>query len=166
MDPNIACEDSHKTALYVSAEKGYSSIVSELMNRPDIDVNRVTSGRKTALYVSIEKNQLECTRHILRKCKQDDLYAQTSFGTTPLFVAQRQSNKEIIKLMMCVGKSADKDYEKNIVNLGRDMVVMGELPRFIQDVKTIRELNPSEFNGGIVRKELRNVQSRYMEGVA
>jgi len=55
IDPNIQCEDSNKTALYVAAERGYSQIVSELVRRPDIDVNKQTSGKKTALYVAIEK---------------------------------------------------------------------------------------------------------------
>jgi hypothetical protein len=32
------------------------------------------------------------------------LYKETSFGTTPLFAAQRKGNKEIVKLMMGLGK--------------------------------------------------------------
>ena len=64
----------------------------------------MTSGKKTALYVAIEKGQVECVRQILKKCKADDLYSTTSFGTTPLFVAQKKGSKEIIRLMMCVGR--------------------------------------------------------------
>jgi len=56
IDPNIQCEDSNKTPLYVAAEKGFALIVTELIKRPDIDVNKMTSGKKTALYVAIEKN--------------------------------------------------------------------------------------------------------------
>lgn len=104
VDPNLQCEDSNKSALYIASEKGYSQIVAELVRRPDIDVNKMTSGKKTALYVAIEKSHVECVRHILKKCKQDDLYQQTSFGTTPLFAAQKKGSKDIIRLMMGIGK--------------------------------------------------------------
>lgn len=40
---------------------------------------------------------------------------------------------------------------------------MNEIPRFLQDVKTFSELNPSEFNGGLPFKCNPNVKSRYME---
>jgi len=55
--------------------------------KPDIDVRRLTSGKKTALYAAVEKNHIECVKFLLRKCKQEDLYTETSFGTTPLFCA-------------------------------------------------------------------------------
>ena len=73
--------------MYISAEKGYEKIVAELIRRPDIDINKMTSGKKTPLYVAIEKNNVSCVREILKICKSDDLYAQTSFATTPLFAA-------------------------------------------------------------------------------
>jgi hypothetical protein len=71
----------------VAAEKGLVPLVKELIKRPDIDVNRMTSGKKTALYVAIEKGQVECVKHILRRCRQADLYLETSFSTTPLYIA-------------------------------------------------------------------------------
>ena len=77
----------------------------------------MTRGKKTPLYVAIEKNNVSCVREILKKCKSDDLYAQTSFGTTPLFAAQRKGNKDIIKLMIGVGKVPNPNYEQNIPNL-------------------------------------------------
>ena len=97
LDPNVQCEDSKKTALFAAAEKGLEAIVTELIRRADVDVNRMTSGKKTALYVAVEKTHVGCVREILKKCRSDDLYAQTSFGTTPLFAAQRKGNKDIIK---------------------------------------------------------------------
>jgi ankyrin repeat protein len=87
INPNLQCEDSHKTALFVAAEKGFTPIVEELIKRPDIDVNKMTSGKKTALYVAIERGYIDCVRHILRRCKLADLYLETSFSTTPLYIA-------------------------------------------------------------------------------
>lgn len=49
--------------------------MAELVKRPDIDVNRMTCGKKTPLYVSVEKNNVNCVREILKKCRSDDLYA-------------------------------------------------------------------------------------------
>lgn len=106
----MQCDDSNKTALIIAAEKGFSEIVAELVRRPDIDVNRLTSGKKTALYVAVEKGNLECVRHILKKCKLADLYLETSFCTTPLFIAQKKGNKEIIKLMMMIGNKPNPEY--------------------------------------------------------
>jgi hypothetical protein len=73
--------------LFVAAEKGFTPIVEELIKRPDIDVNKMTSGKKTALYVAIERGYIDCVRHILRRCKLADLYLETSFSTTPLYIA-------------------------------------------------------------------------------
>jgi hypothetical protein len=39
---------------------------------------------------------------------------------------------------------------------------MNEIPRFLQDVRTFSELNPSEFNGGLPIKSNTNVKSRYL----
>ena len=86
-DVNVQCEDSHKTALFIAAEKGHALIVEELIKKPNIDVNRTTSGKKTALYVAIERGYVECVKHILKKCKLADLYMETSFLTTPLYIA-------------------------------------------------------------------------------
>lgn len=86
-DPNLQCEDHHKTPLIMAAERGLTEIVKELIKRPDIEVNRQTSGKKTALYVAIEKGHVECVKHILRRCKLSDLYLETSFSTTPLYIA-------------------------------------------------------------------------------
>eukprot|EP00347_Sterkiella_histriomuscorum_P007735 403347755 len=169
IDPNIQCEDSNKTALFVSAEKGFKDIVTELIRRPDIDVNKTTSGKKTALYVAIEKNQVECVRQILKKCRADDLYATTSFGTTPLFAAQKKGCKEIIRLMMCVGRTSNPDYEKTVPQVAeenKENIIISELPRFLQEVRAFYELFPSEFNGGLKPNNKNKVQSRYMEGVS
>lgn len=87
IDVNLQCDDSNKTALYISAERGYSLIVEELVKRPDIEVNKFTAGKKTPLYAAIERGNTECVRHILKKCKQADLYLETSYCTTPLFIA-------------------------------------------------------------------------------
>lgn len=87
IDPNLQCEDARKTALYIAAERGHAKIVEELIMRPEIEVNRLTSGKKTALYVAIERGYLECVKQILKRCKLADLYIETSFSTTPLFIA-------------------------------------------------------------------------------
>ena len=71
----------------MAAERGCVPIVKELVKRHDIDVNRMTSGKKTALYVAIERSQVECVKQILRRCRQADLYLETSFLTTPLYIA-------------------------------------------------------------------------------
>ena len=110
IDPNLQCDDSNKTPLIIAVEKGYTSIVEELVKRPDLDVNRLTSGKKTALYVAIEKGSLEAVRHILKKCKLADLYLETSFGTTPLFIAKKKGNKDIISLMMMIGNKPNLNY--------------------------------------------------------
>ena len=58
----MQCDESNKTALVIASEKGYGSIVEELVKRPDIDVNKMTSGKKTALYVAVEKGFIDCVR--------------------------------------------------------------------------------------------------------
>ena len=61
--------------------------MEELIKRPDIDVNKLTSGKKTALYMAIERGNIECVKAILRRSKVADLYLETSFSTTPLYIA-------------------------------------------------------------------------------
>jgi ankyrin repeat protein len=87
VDPNIQCEEARKTALFAAAERGHTAVVEELVRRHDIEVNRMTSGRKTALYVAVERGYKDCVKHILKRCKLADLYLETSFSTTPLYIA-------------------------------------------------------------------------------
>ncbi len=87
-----------------------NEIVKELIKRPDIEVNRQTSGKKTALYVAIEKGHVECVKNILRRCKLSDLYLETSFSTTPLYIAQRKGDREIVRFLLMLGKHPKFEY--------------------------------------------------------
>jgi serine/threonine-protein phosphatase 6 regulatory ankyrin repeat subunit B len=111
IDVNLQCDIAHKTALYIAAEKGHTDIVEELIKRPDVDVNKFTAGKKTALYVAIEKGNIDCVRQILKRCKLADLYLETSYSTTPLFIAQKNGEREIMRLMMLVGRKPNPNYE-------------------------------------------------------
>lgn len=70
----------------------------------------MTSGKKTALYVAIERSQVECVKQILRRCRQADLYLETSFSTTPLYIAQRKGDREIVRLMLMISKVPNFNY--------------------------------------------------------
>lgn len=108
-----------------------------MIKRPDIDVNKMTSGKKTALYVAIERGFYDCVKLILKRCKLVDLYLETSFSTTPLYIAQRKGDRETIKLMMLVGKAANFNYcdsidqEKISENKSQQFIIMSEIPRFL-----------------------------------
>lgn len=58
-----------------------------------------TARGKSPLYIAVELDWTECVWILLWKCKIEDVFRETNFGTTPLFMADKRGNSEIIKIL-------------------------------------------------------------------
>ena len=48
--------------------------------------------------MAVENDWIECVKILLTKCKMEDVFQETNFGTTPLFVADKWGRFEILQI--------------------------------------------------------------------
>lgn len=54
---------------------------------------------KIPLYIAAENNFVECVKILLPKSTKDDVLRSTNYGTTALFIAQRNGNPHIKRML-------------------------------------------------------------------
>lgn len=59
----------------------------------------MTARGKSPLYLAVENDSAECVWVLLKKCKIEDVFKETNFGTTPLFMADKRGVKEILLML-------------------------------------------------------------------
>jgi len=79
---------------------------------------------------------------LLKKCKIEDVFRETNFGTTPLFMADKRGVKDILLQLENFTKPK---MSKEQIEISKDK----SRPRFYWEIKTMSEEFPSPFNGGV-----------------
>jgi len=101
-----------KTPLFVAAERGNLDL-TKLLIEASADSNKPTSLNKTPLYAATENGHLPVVKELLQYSSRDDVLRETNYGTTALFMAERNGNLTIKTLLseFCLEKM-DKERAK------------------------------------------------------
>ena len=83
-----------KTPLFAACDNGYYHVAKLLLEK-GADIHIKTSRSKTALYATAEKGYAKIAELLLKQCEVEDLFTTTTYGTTPIFIANKQSNKRV-----------------------------------------------------------------------
>ena len=123
--------NSGKTAVYAAAENGHVDAVSVLMDA-NCCVSTPTYRNKTPLYAAAEQGFVGIVKLLLRRTTKQDLFTETTYGTTPLFIASKQRNHTVKSLLVdfclqCDSKS--KKVKQRPQPPGRPLT-----PRFREDM--------------------------------
>ena len=95
----LLASKSGKSPLYAASENGHVDIVSYLLKK-GANVRQETCRGKIPLYAAAEKQFVQIVRAILPYTKEQDLFKLTHYGTTAMFIASKQSNKTVKKMLV------------------------------------------------------------------
>ena len=93
------CSKSGKSPLYAAAEGGHVEAVAFLLKN-GANVRQETCRGKIPLYAAAEKQYVDIVREILPFTMEQDLFKLTHYGTTAMFIASKQSNKTVKKMLI------------------------------------------------------------------
>lgn len=93
------CSKSGKSPLYVASENGHVEVVAFLLKN-GANVRQETCRGKIPLYAAAEKQYVDIVREILPFTMEKDLFKLTHYGTTVMFIASKQSNKTVKKMLI------------------------------------------------------------------
>ncbi|MCY3974102.1 MAG: ankyrin repeat domain-containing protein [Simkaniaceae bacterium] len=100
-------DDQGRTALHIACQKGHGNIVRLLLQAMDgVGVCRCDVDHHTALMCAILNNHTDCVRHILNEKHAHVNYVTTQGGDTPLIMASRTGNREIVELLLQKGATS------------------------------------------------------------
>merc|ERR1712154_684699 len=129
------------------------------MGRKGADVRRETCRGKIPLYAAAEKQFVEIVKEILPFTKERDLFKLTHYGTTAMFIASKQSNKTVKKMLVafCSNQKKIKSQKESEEDIQSENTVKSEpnnqwiynqnqneqrlgTPKFAEDFERFQEL--------------------------
>ena len=91
------------TALHIACQNDRASVVSILLDHPDIDVNTINSFKRSPFLVACRMGGISCVRLLLKDSRVDLSHG----GFTPLFWAASADQIGVIKWWIASGKEMD-----------------------------------------------------------
>jgi ankyrin repeat protein len=88
-----------KGALYLACERGHVEIVKQLLEA-GADPGQYTCRKKIPLYTAAEQGNLAMVKVLLPFTTKAHLFIETTYGTTPLFIATRSGNGDVKDLLV------------------------------------------------------------------
>ena len=135
---------SGKSPLYVAAENGHVSVVAYLLKK-GANVRQETCRGKIALYAAAEKQYVNIVKEILPFTQEKDLFKLTHYGTTAMFIASKQSNKTVKKMLISFCKNNNNDNNNNNNNNNTiNNIKRPQTPKFAQQFETFQELQQKQ----------------------
>lgn len=104
----IAEDGDGNNALHLAANRGHLEVLTQLMERPQFNINAANSTGWTALHKAAELGNIEIVRKILSG--KPDLGSKTEFGSTPLHIAAQGGNLATVRMLISEsGSSQERD---------------------------------------------------------
>ena len=120
-----------KTALYNACERGHVNIASMLLEGGS-DPSQQTCRKKIALYTAAEQGNVELVKLLLPFTKKADLFVETTYGTTPLFIATKSGSAEVKDLLVAFCSRGEKPKRKMVT---ASLAKAPSTPRFRKDAE-------------------------------
>ncbi|KAL0270008.1 UNVERIFIED_CONTAM: hypothetical protein PYX00_007558 [Menopon gallinae] len=131
------------TALIIAAGNGLEQIVEELLNVPDIDVNKTDSEGWNALFHAVDKNHKSIVQKLIN-AGTDLKYVDRCNKYTALMLAEQKEHHGLVKLLKSYLGEEDVEIEKC------DAVVLDPLEEFLNEF-------PNSAGQGGFASEVRNI---------
>ena len=137
-----ATTNAGKSALYVACEQGQIDVIQMLVDGGCI-VNQPTMRNKIAIYCAAEQGNKEIVKILLQYSTKKDLFAETTYGTTPLFIAQKAGFGSIKDMMVSFCEEWDKKSGKRVAGrrVSASLAVRPTTPRFSHDLDYDDDIN-------------------------
>ena len=97
--PCIGRAQPGSTPLYTASQNGFSEVVSMLLARQGVDVNRAMHTGRTPLYVASQNGHTQIVSMLLAKEGVDVNQADID-GATPLYAASKHGRHEVVSLLL------------------------------------------------------------------
>ena len=124
-----------KTALYNACERGHVSIANMLLEGGS-DPSQQTCRKKIALYTAAEQGNVDLVKVLLPFSKKADLFVETTYGTTPLFIATKSGSAEVKDLLVAFCSRGEK---KKAPKVTASLARAPSTPRFNTDIDPVGE---------------------------
>ncbi len=121
-----------KSALYNACERGHVEIVAQLLEA-GADPGQYTCRKKIPLYTAAEQGNLPMVKVLLPYTTKAHLFIETTYGTTPLFIATRSGNSDVKDLLVDFCSRGKKKKKRINASLAKDPTT----PRFYSDVDPV-----------------------------
>merc|ERR1719458_1751872 len=134
--------DTIVDSIITAARTGDVEIMEQLC---EMKIEQKTK-RTTPLFVAAQHNQKKMVEHLLKKCKKDERTSNMD-GVTPLLIAVKEGNVEIVKILLDQESVQEKDNEdRNVLHYAFMSREPEKLTMKIKDfIGTISE-SPNKFS--------------------
>ena len=97
LDPNLTIMGL--TALMNACQKNELIFVKNILDHPDLDINKKNNWNLTALHIASTHNNIQCVKLLLEH-PQIDINSQDDIGWTPMMFAMRMQDIAMFKIFM------------------------------------------------------------------
>ncbi|KAJ8662483.1 hypothetical protein O0I10_001443 [Lichtheimia ornata] len=114
LDPNAAHGQDQSTPLHVAATVGFLNGVDQLLQHPEVDVNKVDAHGNTAIHRAILGNNTSCLQLLLENGSRVDI--QDKNGRLPIHLAALYRRSDCVSLLLSFADHDDLMDKRTIAN--------------------------------------------------
>jgi ankyrin repeat protein len=114
-----ATTNAGKSALYLGCERGHVELCKTLLEA-GADPGQASCRKKIPLYTAAEQGNLPMVKVLLPYTTKAHLFIETTYGTTPLFIATRSGNTNVKDLLVEFCSRGKKKVRRGSVVVGRN----------------------------------------------